>query len=46
MFEHRCLHNISRIWYNNFMSDSEVRSKIVGISLQSLEQALNKSRFG
>lgn len=43
--EHRCLLNISKLWWENFLSDSEVRRKARGPGVQSLEGALNMNRL-
>lgn len=37
MFEHRCLRNISRIWWESFVNNSEVRCRVLDPRTQSFE---------
>lgn len=44
-FKRRCLHSISLIWCEDFMSNLEVRGKLLDPRVQSLEQALKRIRL-
>lgn len=45
MFGHRQLRGIGRIGWENFVSRSEVRCKVLGLGIQSLEQVLSQNRL-
>lgn len=41
MFEHGCIHSIGRLWCENFVSNLEIRDKLLDPRTQSSEQPLN-----
>lgn len=45
-FGHRCLRSTRRLYWEDFVSNSEVRRKVPSPKVQSLKQALNQSRLG
>lgn len=45
VFEHRCLREVGRICWENFVSNSEVRRKELGFRFQPLEQVFNENRL-
>lgn len=45
VFEHHGLCSLSRIWFENLVSNSEVKFKLLGSMVQSLEQTLNQNRL-
>lgn len=40
-----CFRSIGRKWWENYVSNSEVRRKILGTAIQFFEQALNANRL-
>lgn len=46
LFEHRFLCNVGRNWWDNFVSNSEVRRQLLGSRFLSLKQAPNYNRLG
>ena len=45
VFEHRCLRSIARIWWENRISNAEVRQRVLGSRCRSLEQTVNLNRL-